>query len=105
MRDDLLPSPPDRMMCGLMLQGNGIGELGERSIRTFFEYPRSTYAAALAYRGLFGLFPFVLVLVVLVSALGLPEFFDRAIEHASSESSQHVPQQLEPEVERGREQI
>ena len=54
----------------LMLQGTGIIELGERSIRKFFEHPMSTYAAALAYRGLFGLFAFVLMLVVLVGALG-----------------------------------
>jgi membrane protein len=88
-----------------MLQGNGIIELGQRSIRKFFEHPMSTYAAALAYRGLFGLFPFVLILVVLVGVLGSPEFFDRAREHARSGSSQPVPQQLEPVVERGREQI
>ncbi len=88
-----------------MLQGNGIIELGQRSIRKFFEHPMSTYAAALAYRGLFGLFPFVLILVVLVGVLGSPEFFDRAREHARSGSSQPVPQQLEPVVERGRGQI
>ena len=39
----------------------------------------STYAAALAYRGLFGLFPFVLILVLLAGALGLPSFFERMI--------------------------
>jgi membrane protein len=88
-----------------MLQGTGIIELGERSIRKFFEHPMSTYAAALAYRGLFGLFPFVLILVVLVGALGVSDLFDRAREHARSEASQQVPQQLEPVVERGREQI
>jgi membrane protein len=65
----------------------------------------ATYAAALAYRGLFGLFPFLLLLVVLVGALGFPDFFDRAMDHARSESSQHVPQQLEPVIERGRDQI
>jgi len=86
-------------------QRTGIIELGERSIRKFFEHPTSTYAAALAYRGLFGLFPFVLVLVVLAGALGLADFLERAIDHASSESSQYVPQQLEPVVDQGREQI
>ena len=65
----------------------------------------STYAAALAYRGLFGLFPFVLIVVVLAGALGLPSFFDRMIEEATSESSRQVPQQLEPVVEQGRGQI
>jgi len=79
--------------------------LGERSIRKFSEHRMSTYAAALAYRGLFGLFPFVLILVVLVGVFGSPDFFNRLIEQAQSQSSQHVPQQLEPVVERGREQI
>src|SRR5215218_8873604 len=65
----------------------------------------STYAAALAYRGLFGLFPFVLILVVLAGVLGLADFLDHAIDHASAESSQHVPQQLEPVIERGKEQL
>ena len=80
-------------------------ELGYRSIRKFFEHTMSTYVAALAYRGLFGLFPFVLILVVLAGALGLAAFLDHSIEHASAESSQHVPQQLEPVIERGKEQL
>ena len=47
----------------------GIITLGERSIRNFvFEHPMATYAAALAYRGLFGLFPFLFILVVLLGA-------------------------------------
>jgi membrane protein len=83
-----------------------IRELGERSIRAFFfEHPMATYAAALAYRGLFGLFPFVLILVVLVGALGFPDFFDRAMDQAHAQSSQYVPQQLEPVVEPAREQV
>ena len=73
----------------------GIIEVGKRSIRKFFEHPISTYAAALAYRGLFGLFPFVLILVVLADALGLADFLKGAIDQASAEASQHVPQQLE----------
>ena len=83
----------------------GIIELGERAMRKFFEHRMSTYAAALAYRGLFGLFPFVLVLVVLVGAIGLSESVKELIEQSRSESSQYVPQPLEPVVERGREQV
>lgn len=79
----------------------GIIELGDRSVRKFFEHRMSTYAAALAYRGLFGLFPFVLILVVLTSMLGLADF----VEQAYSQSSQQVPHQLAPVVEQGREQI
>src|SRR5215218_1041551 len=81
----------------------GIIKLGERSVRNFyFEHPMATYAAALAYRGLF---PFLFILVVLLSALGIPDFFDRAMDQASTQSSEYVPQQLEPVVEPAREQI
>jgi membrane protein len=97
--------PPDRMVRALMLQEIGIIELGERSIRKFFEHRMTTYAAALAYRGLFGLFPFVLILVVLTGLLGFTDIFDRLLDQTGSEPTQQVPQQLEPVVERGREQI
>ena len=85
---------------------SGIIDLVVRSVRNFFfEHPMATYAAALAYRGLFGLFPFVLILVVLVGALGFPDFFDRAMDQARAQSSRYVPQQLEPVVEPAREQV
>lgn len=79
----------------------GVIDLGDRSIRKFFEHRMSTYAAALAYRGLFGLFPFVLILVVLAGALGLADFMEQAHTHISRQ----VPHQLEPVVEQSREQI
>jgi membrane protein len=89
-----------------MLEGIGVIEVGKRSLRKFFfEHPMATYAAALAYRGLFGLFPFLLILVVLAGALGLADFLKQAIEQASSESSQYVPQQLQPMIEQGKEQL
>jgi membrane protein len=88
-----------------MVQGIGVIELGERSVRKFVEHRMSTYASALAYRALFGLFPFVLIVVVLVGVLGLPDFIDRAFEQAHSQAQQHVPRQLEPVVQQGREQI
>jgi len=93
------------MVCASSPHRTGIIEVGKRSIRKFFEHPMSTYAAALAYRGLFGLFPFVLILVVLASTLGLADFLKGAIDQVSSESSQHVPDQLEPVIERGKEQL
>jgi membrane protein len=93
-------------MSGRSRKKSGIVELGERSLRNFFfEHPMATYAAALAYRGLFGLFPFLLILVVLVGALGFPDFFDRAMEHARAQSSRYVPDQLQPVVEPAREQV
>jgi hypothetical protein len=38
---------------------------------------------------------------VLAGALGLADFLERAIDQASSGSSQHVSEQLEPMIERG----
>jgi membrane protein len=93
-------------MRGGMQEKRRIIDLGERSLRNFyFEHPMATYAAALAYRGLFGLFPFLFILVVLLSALGLPDFFDQAMDQARAQSSRYVPQQLEPMVEPAREQV
>jgi membrane protein len=93
-------------MRGRKQEKNSIIALGERSVRAFFfEHPMATYAAALAYRGLFGLFPFLFILVVLLSALGFPDFIDRAMDEARAQSSRYVPQQLEPVVEPAREQV
>jgi membrane protein len=93
-------------MRGGKQEKSGVIDLVVRAVRNFFfEHPMATYAAALAYRGLFGLFPFVLILVVLVGALGFPDFFDRAMDQARAQSSRYVPQQLEPVVEPAREQV
>jgi membrane protein len=82
----------------------GIVELGRRSILSFFfDHPMATYSAALAYRGLFGLFPFLLILVLLVGAIGLPDLFERAAEDA--QEYRRVPGHLEPVVEPAREQL
>lgn len=83
----------------------GIVELGERLIRNFSEHRMGTYAAALAYRGLFALLPFMLIFVVLVGMLGSPETLDRLVGEAESQSSRQVPRQLQPVVEQGKEQI
>lgn len=80
----------------------GLVELGERLVRDFSEHRMATYAAALAYRGLFALFPFALILVVLVGMLGSP---DRLIEEARTRSYEQVPQQLRPVVDQSRDQI
>jgi membrane protein len=85
---------------------SGIVELGRRSILSFFfEHPMATYAAALAYRGLFGLFPFLLILVVLVGALSFTDYLDEAMDHARTQPYQDVPNQLEPVVEPARQQV
>jgi membrane protein len=49
----------------------------------FFADRMPTYAAALAYRALFALFPFVIFLIALVGFLDLPQLFDWLREQAS----------------------
>jgi membrane protein len=80
-------------------------ELGKRLIRNFSEHRMATFAAALAYRGLFSLFPFMLILVVLVGAVGSPNSPDQLIEEVKPKSSEQLPRQLQPVVEQSREQI
>src|ERR671921_643041 len=46
-----------------------IVELGKRSIRSFIGHGMPTHASALAYQGLFALFPFILFLGVLLVVL------------------------------------
>ena len=58
------------------LRGLGLMELMKRSFKEFGEDEMETYAAALAFRGLFSLFPFLLFLVALISFLDLQAFYD-----------------------------
>ena len=80
-------------------------EIGKRVIGNYFEHRMATYAAALAYRGLFSLFPFMLLLVVLFGIFAPPDAFSQLVAEVKSQSVEQVPQQLEPVVEQGREQI
>jgi membrane protein len=86
----------------LMLQGIGIIELGRRSIKNFFAHRMTTYAAALAYRGLFGLFPFVLLVVVLLGLLQADGFFQRMLEQYGPTPPQGVSGALPSMVEEAR---
>jgi membrane protein len=84
---------------------NSVFRFAERVVRNFFDHRMATYAAALAYRGLFALFPFMLLFVVLLGAFGPPGAFGRLVDEIKAQSSEQVPQQLEPVVEQGRDQI
>lgn len=53
------------------------------ALAKFSEHDMATYAAALAYRVLFSLFPFVIFLTTLLGFLGLPRFFDWMREQAA----------------------
>ena len=78
-------------------------ELGKRSIDNFFEHRMPTYAEQLSYRGLFGLFPFIILVFALLAVLQLDAVFDRLIEAAMG-APQQIPEPLEPVAEEGRAQ-
>lgn len=64
-----------------------------------------TRASALAYQGLFALFPFVIFLGVLLVVLQIDGFFDRFIEQASLEPPQQVPGPLAPVLEQAQSSL
>jgi membrane protein len=82
-----------------------IVEIVKRVIGKYGEHRMGTYAAALAYRGLFALFPFMLLLVVLAGIFVPPDTMERVVAEIRAQSSEQVPQQLEPVVEQGRKQV
>jgi membrane protein len=82
----------------------GIVEVGRRSVRSFFEHRMPTYAEQLSYRGIFGFFPFIILVFALLAVLRVDVFFDWLIEAAMGVPSQQVPEPLEPAAEKGRAQ-
>ncbi len=63
-------------MSFLKLRNVGTFTIIKRTVRQFGTNDMSTYAAALAYRALFSIFPFVLFLMAMLGFLHLPGFFD-----------------------------
>jgi membrane protein len=82
----------------------GIFKLGERPIRKFFEHRMATYAEQLSYRGLFGLFPFIILVFALLAVLQLDAVFDRLLDAAMDAPPQQIPEPLEPVAKEGRAQ-
>ena len=82
----------------------GIVELGKRSVKSFFEHRMATYAEQLSYRGLFGFFPFIILVFALLAVLRVDAVFDRLIEAAMGTPPQQIPEPLEPVAEEGRAQ-
>jgi membrane protein len=56
----------------------------------------TTYAAALAYRGLFALFPFVLLVVLFLGLFDFAGLFDQLAQQARSGQSQPLHDVLGP---------
>jgi membrane protein len=89
----------------LGLGGPEVGELGKRSIRSFLEHRMMTHAAALAYQGLFALFPFIIFLGVLLVVLQVDDVFEGLGEQARSQLPQQVPGPLGPVLEQVRSSL
>jgi membrane protein len=81
-----------------------IVELSKRSVKSFFEHRMATYAEQLSYRGLFGFFPFIILVFALLALLRVDVVFDRLIESAMGVPPQQIPEPLEPVAEEGRTQ-
>ena len=79
-------------------------DLGTRAVKSFFEDRMASYAEQLSYRGLFGLFPFIILVFALLAVLQLDAVFDRLIEAAMGAPPQQIPEPLEPVAEEGRAQ-
>lgn len=62
-------------MAFLDLQGTSTFTLIKRTFKNFIADDMPTYAAALSYRALFALFPFLLFLIAMLSFLNLQDFF------------------------------
>ena len=62
----------------------GLITLLKKSVKAFSADDMMTYAAALAFSGLFALFPFLIFLITLLGSLNVPEFFDWILSQAES---------------------
>lgn len=83
-------------MRGLSL---GPWKLIKLTVTDFIDDEMPTYAAALAYQGLFSLFPFLLFLIALLGFLHLPEFFDWLREQANYVLPTQALEQVNPVID------
>lgn len=83
-------------MRGLSL---GPWKLIKLTVKEFLDDEMPTYAAALAYQGLFSLFPFLLFLIALLGFLHLPEFFDFLREQADYVLPEQALEQVNPVID------
>ena len=65
-------------------RGPELLKLSKRSVRSFFKHAMFIYAAALAYRALFAIFPFLALLVTLLGLFQIGSFFEWLTGQTSS---------------------
>ncbi|SDS29307.1 membrane protein [Halopseudomonas xinjiangensis] len=80
-------------------RGVGFVELCKRTFKAFGDDDMSTYAAALAYRALFALFPFLLFLIALLGFLHVPQFFDWLRQQAAMALPSQALEQVNPVID------
>ena len=86
-------------MSFLQLRNVGWFAILKRTAKGFSDHDLSTYAAALAYRALFSIFPFLLFLMALLGFLNLPAFFDWLREQAALVLPPVAMQQVDPVID------
>lgn len=91
-------------MSYLGLQGVSKWSLVKRSLREFTKNDMSTYAAALAFRALLSLFPFLLFLTATLSFLHLPGFFNWLRDQAALAFPPMVMEMLDPVIDQLQEE-
>lgn len=69
--------------------------VGKRSIKEFMNDDMNTYAAALTYRLLLAIFPFLIFILTLLGALGLENLFDWMLDQARGAFSADLYRQFE----------
>jgi len=88
-----------KTMSFLQMRDAGIWTVLKSTARNFSDNDLSTYAAALAYRALFSVFPFILFLMALLGFLHLPAFFDWLREQAALALPPVAMQQVDPVID------
>lgn len=83
-------------MSYLDLRGVSTWTLIKRSISEFDDNDMSTYAAALAFRALLSLFPFLLFLTATLSFFNVPEFFNWLRDQAAIAFPPMVMEMIDP---------
>lgn len=81
-----------------MISGfNGLSPagVGKQSIKEFVEDDMSTHAAALTYRFLLAIFPFLIFILTVLGALNMEEFFNSMLDEAQRALSPELYSQFE----------
>lgn len=86
-------------MSFLKMRNAGVFEILKRTAKGFSDHDLSTYAAALAYRALFSVFPFLLFLMALLGFLQLPAFFAWLREQAALVLPPVAMEQVDPVID------